>query len=147
MARLPSSSKGDKAWWDELLPHVGGDMIVGKVGSGAKNVAVGKNIQQTIDSTLGPPTPNDKKTIVELLDNVSAEITKQKGKIDPKTLEMAEFQIKLLGDELKKIGKEETPSSLSERGIKMRSLVKSGYDQTIQNSRLRSHPQPNHHFA
>ncbi len=111
MPKATRDKKVDKAWWDELLPHVGGDVIVGQVGAGAKNVTVGKNIQQTIDSTLGPTTPDDKKVIEQRINDLSAALEKQKSQVDPKTASMAEFQIKLLGGELKKSGENETPSA------------------------------------
>lgn len=108
---MPKTTRAQnkKAWWDELLPNVGGDVIVGKVGAGAKNVAIGKNIQQTIESTLGAITPNDRQVIDQRLAAVNAAL--EKSKLDSKTASMAEFQIKLLGAELQKTKENETPSA------------------------------------
>ena len=112
-AKMPKarSSKKGKAWWDELLPHVGGDVIVGNVSGSAKNVAIGKNIQQTIESTLGPTTADDKRVVDQHLNELNAQVQKLRGDLDAQTASMAEFQIKLLAGELKKTGENETPSA------------------------------------
>jgi hypothetical protein len=36
----------DRPWWQDLAADRGGDVIVAQVGSGARGVAVGKNIEQ-----------------------------------------------------------------------------------------------------
>ena len=100
-----------KAWWDELPQAIGGDAIIANIGAGAQSVAVGKNIQQTITSMLGAPTPDDKKIIEQKLTELGASLGKVSGQIDANTAKMAEFQIKLLGGELAKTGEKETPSA------------------------------------
>ena len=110
-----SSSKGtheQKAWWDKLMPtQVGGDVIVANVSGGARNVAVGKNIQQNIDSALGAMTPDDKQTIDKKFEELNAAIKKMSGQVDATTAKMAEFQAKLLQGELSKTGENELPSA------------------------------------
>ncbi|CAG0943596.1 hypothetical protein ANRL1_01407 [Anaerolineae bacterium] len=99
------------AWWDQLPAQIGGDAIVANIGAGAQGVAVGKNIQQTITSILGAPTPDDRKIIEQKLGEVNATLGKLSGQIDANTAKMAEFQIKLLGGELAKTDPKETPSA------------------------------------
>jgi hypothetical protein len=101
----------EKPWWDKLPPNIGGDAIIANVGAGAQNVAVGKNIQQTIIATLGAPTANDKQVIDEKFAELNATLGKLGKQIDPTTKKMAEFQIKLLQDELTKTDAKETPSA------------------------------------
>ena len=60
-----------KPWWEQVPKAIGtvnasdttGDVIITVVGAGAKNVAAGKNITQTVTEMLGPPTPDDKTQI------------------------------------------------------------------------------------
>ncbi len=103
------SKNTDKPWWDKLPSNIGGDAIIANVGAGAQNVAVGKNIQQTIISTLGAPTPNDKQLIEQKFAELNTILAKQQ--IPPDTKKMAEFQIKLLQGELTKTDSKETPSA------------------------------------
>ncbi len=100
-----------KAWWDELLPHVGGDAIVANIGADAQGVVVGKNIQQNITSVLGAPTPKDRPVIEQRLAELSAALEKTRGQLDETTAKMAEFQIKRLGGELTKTAEKETPNA------------------------------------
>lgn len=100
----------DKPWWEQLPTHIGGDSIVANV-SGGQNVAVGKNIQQEIVTTLGAPTPDDKKIIESKFAELNATIAKLSGQIDANTKKMAEFQVKLLEGELTKTDEKETPSA------------------------------------
>ena len=104
-------SKNTKAWWDEIPVHVGGDMIIGEVGAGAKGVIIGKNITQTIYDALGEPTPDDKQVIEQQLAGVKAALQKNKDQIEANTAMMAEFQMKLLQGELTKTDEDETPSA------------------------------------
>ncbi len=98
-------------WWDKLPPSVGGDSIVANIGPNAQGVAVGKNIQQTVASTLGAPTPSDKQFIEQRLDDLSANLDKTKKQLDATTAAMADFQLKLLKGELTKTDAKETPSA------------------------------------
>ncbi len=99
----------DKPWWDQLPPNITGDAIIANVGAGAQNVAVGKNIQQTVISTLGAPTPSDKQLIEQKFAELNSTLAKQQIPADTK--KMAEFQIKLLQGELTKTDPKETPSA------------------------------------
>ena len=106
------NTQDPKMWWDKLMPtQVGGDVIVANVSGGARNVAVGKNIQQNIDSTLGAMTLDDKQTIDKKFDELNATIKKMSGQIDATTTKMAEFQAKLLQGELSKTGENGMPSA------------------------------------
>lgn len=100
----------DMPWWDKLPSNIGGDAIIANVGAGAQNVAVGKNIQQTVISTLGAPTPNDKQLIEQKFAELNSTLAKQ-PQVPPDTKKMAEFQIKLLQGELTKTDPKETPSA------------------------------------
>jgi len=104
-------SKKQKPWWDELPAHIGGDVIMGEVGAGAKGVAIGKNITQTVYDTLGEPTPDDKQIIEQRLAELAAAIQGLRGELDDATAQMAEFQVKLLQGELTKVEEGETPSA------------------------------------
>jgi hypothetical protein len=105
-------SKGKKKpWWDELPAYVGGDVIIGEVGAGAKGVAIGKNITQAIYDTLGEPTPDDKQVVEQKLSEVTAALQEVRGQLDTATANMAEFQVKLLQGELTKTEEGEMPSA------------------------------------
>ena len=111
MEKTYSKSHDQKPWWDELPAHIGCDAIVANVGGSARNVAVGKNVQQTIISTLGAPTPGDRQIIEQKFAELNATLGKLGGQIDANTKKMAEFQIKLLQGELTKTDAKETPSA------------------------------------
>jgi hypothetical protein len=100
-----------KAWWDEIPDQVGGDVIIAQVGAGARGVAVGKNITQTLYDVLGEPTANDKQVIEQKLAEVTAVIQNARGQIEATMASMAEFQLKLLQGELTKIEEAEIPSA------------------------------------
>ena len=99
----------NRPWWDQLPPNITGDAIIADVGAGAQNVAVGKNIQQTVVSALGAPTPSDKQLIDQKFAELNATLAKQPIPADTK--KVAEFQIKLLQGELTKTDPKETPSA------------------------------------
>lgn len=105
------SQKTAKPWWENIPPTIGGDSIVANIGAGAENIAVGKNIQQTIISSLGAPTPNDKQLIEQKFAELNATLNKPAAPIDAGTKKMAEFQIGLLKGELTKTDSKETPSA------------------------------------
>ena len=112
MISNPKNTQAQKAWWDKLMPtQVSGDVIVANVSGGARNVAVGKNIQQNIDSTLGAMTADDQQTIDKKFDELNATIQKMGAQMGASMAKMAEFQMKLLKAELAKTGENETPSA------------------------------------
>lgn len=100
-----------RPWWDELPAHVGGDVIVGQVGTGATGVAIGKNISQVLYDMLGEPTPDDRQIIEEKLSEVGAALQEIGGQLNAMTTNMAEFQLKLLRGELTKTEEGEMPSA------------------------------------
>jgi hypothetical protein len=105
------SKEKKKPWWDELPAYVGGGVIIGEVGAGAKGVAIGKNITQAIYDTLGEPTPDDKQVVEQKLSEVTAALQEVRGQLDTTTANMAEFQLKLLQGELTKTEEGEMPSA------------------------------------
>jgi hypothetical protein len=105
------STENQQAWWDSIPSHVGGDAVIATVGSGASNVAIGKNITQTIYDALGEPTPDDKDTIRKKFAEVSSALQNAQDQIDTNTAQMAEFQLKLLEGELAKTEEDQTPSA------------------------------------
>lgn len=88
---------------------IAGDSIVANIGSGAKNVAVGKNITQTVTEQYGPPQPDDRPAIEAQLQRVIAALNA--ASIDPRTAGRAEGYIEDLQEELTKTGKDETPDT------------------------------------
>jgi len=86
-----------------------GDVITATFGAGAKNIAVGENIRQTITETVGPPTPDDKKIIEaqfqRVLDALNAPT------IDPRKAGRAEGNLETLKEELTKTGADEMPNA------------------------------------
>jgi hypothetical protein len=105
-----SKLQNQKPWWDQLPPSVTGDAIVANINS-SHDVAIGKNIQQTIISSLGAPTPGDKQIIEQKFSELGDTLGKLGGQVDANTKKMAEFQIKLLQGELTKTDPKETPSA------------------------------------
>ena len=108
------SQEPGKPWWDQLPaspPQAGGDVIIAHIGAGARGVAVGKQITQTIYDALGPPTPDDRQVIEAKLAAVMAALHAARASLDPATAAIAEFQIKLLQGEMVKTGEGETPSA------------------------------------
>lgn len=89
--------------------RVARDVITANIGAGAKNIAVGKDIRQTITETVGPPTPDDKKSIEaqfqRVLDVLNA------STIDPRKAGRAEGNLESLKEELTKTGADETPNA------------------------------------
>jgi hypothetical protein len=97
--------------WDNIPDQIGGDVIIGEVGTGAKGVAIGKNITQAIYDTLGEPTPDDRQVIEQKLSEATAAVQEIREQLDSATATMAEFQLKLLQGELTKTEEGETPSA------------------------------------
>lgn len=116
------AEKTQEPWWERVgqqaggmsgidASEIGGDFIVASVGAGAKNVAVGKNITQTVYEVVGEPTPDDSTIIAGKLDEVAAALAAHKGALDPMKEQMAQFQLQLLQGELSKVDEDETPSA------------------------------------
>ena len=102
--------RGDEVHGDKVRGNkVTGDVITANIGAGAKNIAVGKDIRQTITETYGPPTPDDKQIIEaqfqRILDALNATT------IDPRTAGRAESNLEVLQAELTKTGEDETPNA------------------------------------
>src|SRR5207253_2796200 len=97
-------------WWETLQPQAGGDVIVGIVGRGAHGVAIGKQIQQWVDSSLGPMTPSDEATIQQRLTDLSKALDATLPKLDPARAAVAPIQLQALKDELAKTGDADVPS-------------------------------------
>ena len=98
-------------WWDRMptsmgdfdVDSAGGDVIIANIGAGARNVAVGKNIQQSVYETLGEPMPDD-RTIIE------QQLAALKASLSPAQLLAAQFPLQMLETELTKTGEDETPN-------------------------------------
>ena len=105
------STERQENWWEAVPSHVGGDAVIATVGAGASNVAIGKNITQTIYDTLGEPTPDDKDTIKGKFAEVSAALQQAQDQLDTHPAHMAEFQLKLLAGELEKTEEDQAPSA------------------------------------
>jgi hypothetical protein len=91
-----------------LPGRAAGDVIVAQIGAGAENVAVGKNVTQSI-GTLGEP--DDRQVIGQRLAEVAAALDKVRGQGGADIAAVADFQIKLLRGELEKTARGETPSA------------------------------------
>ena len=103
-------------WWEQVSNAIGtvdasntkGDVIIAVVGAGAKNVAAGKNITQSVTEVLGPPTPDDKKQIEQgfagLLDALA------RLQVDEAAVDRAKTRIEILQEELGKTG-DDVPSA------------------------------------
>jgi len=105
------TTEKNQAWWDNIPAQVGGDVIIGQVGAGARGVAVGKNITQTLYDMLGEPLPGDKQIIDQRMAVVMTALQQMQGQLDANTAKMAEFQLKLLHGELAKTEKDDKPSA------------------------------------
>ena len=112
MAKTSDRASRPEAWWDQLLPsQIGGDVIVAKIGANAHGVAVGKNIQQTVDSKLGAMTQEDRQVIEQRLADLDKAVDQARGQLDPATATIADFQKKSLRGELSKTGDGQTPNA------------------------------------
>jgi CHAT domain-containing protein len=114
------SSTRERYWWENLpdtigdfqAGDIGGDVIIASVGAGAQNVAIGKNITQTIYETLGEPTPDDRGIIEEGLVVVRAALADIKSEIGESAAKMAGGLLTQIETELLKTGKDETPNAV-----------------------------------
>ncbi len=100
---------GDEVKGDKVMGHkASGDVIVATVGAGAKNVAIGKNIQQTIND-LGAPTPADQQAIEKQFERLFALLNSPT--LDPRKAGRAEAELENLKGELTKTADSETPNA------------------------------------
>lgn len=112
---VSGSKEQELPWWDrlsddeetfpfgDLLDNASGDVIVANVGDGARNIAIGKNIQQSIVEVVGESTPNDGMLIQQAL----AELREN---LDDSQMQQAQFPLQLLETELLKTDENEQPS-------------------------------------
>lgn len=117
------AEQSKEPWWNQVVDQSsavsgisasdfgGGDFIVASVGAGSKNVAIGKNITQTVYEVVGEPTPDDSAIITQKLDEVEGVLAAKQGQIDAMKGQMAQFQLQLLRGELSKVDEDETPSA------------------------------------
>jgi hypothetical protein len=106
-------------WWEDLPGAIGdfqagdidGDVIIASVGAGAQNVAIGKNITQTVYETLGEPTPDDRQIIETELARVKATLAELESEIGDSAGKMAGGILTQIETELLKTGKGETPNA------------------------------------
>jgi hypothetical protein len=112
---MPAQNK--RLWWNELPREwadrgpVDGDVIIVHMGNHAQNVAVGKNITQTIYAMLGEPEPDDREVIEQKLGDLKKTLQASSSQLDAAIAQMADMQLKLLHGELVKTGDNETPSA------------------------------------
>lgn len=124
MAKDNTGNPPAKAWWEQLVEDqdptgigavdtsgVTGDVIIGIVGAGASDVAVGKNITQRIYNLVGAPTPDDMELIAQKFAEIEAVLAAQKGSLDAGKVQTAEGYLQLLRGELMKTGEAEIPSA------------------------------------
>jgi hypothetical protein len=109
----PEGEEIQQGWWDSIPAQIGGDVIIGHVGAGAKGAVIGKHqiVTQTIYDVLGEPTPDDKQVIEQKLSEATTAVQELREQLDAQTATMAEFQLKLLQGELTKTEEGETPSA------------------------------------
>jgi hypothetical protein len=109
--QMQMDKEKSQAWWDKIPAQAGGDVIIGEVGAGARGVAIGKNITQSVYDVLGAPAPGDKQIVDQSMASVTTALQQMQGQLDANTAKMAEFQLKLLHGELAKTEKDEKPSA------------------------------------
>jgi len=103
-------------WWEQVSNAIGsvdasnaaGDVIVAVVGAGARNVAVGKNITQTVAEVLGPSAPDDAAQVKQGFAALLAALARLP--VDAASAERAKMRIELLQEELTR-GDAETPNA------------------------------------
>lgn len=96
---------GDMVGGDKVVS--GGDTIIANVGAGAKNVAVGKQITQSVNEGAAA----DQQSIVQQFAALNAALDKMRGQLDATTAQMASMQLELLQGELSKTGDDDKPSA------------------------------------
>jgi hypothetical protein len=117
----PMTSEAERYWhwWEDLPGGIGdfgagdidGDVIIASVGAGAQNVAIGKNITQTVYETLGEPTPDDRQIIETEVARVKATLAELESEIGDSAAKMAGGILTQIETELLKTGKGETPNA------------------------------------
>jgi hypothetical protein len=107
--QIGDAATGDPAAIDPSSIRAAGDVIIGVVGAGAKNVAIGKDVTQIVQDVVGPPAPDDKQIIAQKLAAVSAAL--QQDAVDAAQKAQAATYLQFLQGELVKTDKEETPSA------------------------------------
>ncbi|MCX6050443.1 MAG: CHAT domain-containing protein [Chloroflexi bacterium] len=101
---------GDKIVGDKVAGNKNtGDVINATIGAGAKNIAVGKDIHQTITENYGPPTPDDKPLIEAQFQRILAVLNA--AVIDPRTAGRAEGNLETLQSELTKTDESARPEA------------------------------------
>lgn len=105
----PEEQIAESAWWDQVPPQAGGDVIIATIGAGARGVAVGKNISQNLQAALGPATPSDPQLIGQALQHVNDALAGMV--LDAAIKGIATFQLNLLKGELSKTESEPAPSA------------------------------------
>ncbi len=122
----PISGEAERLWWNQL-PNVpqsiagidtginksvsNRDVIIANVGSGSKNVAVGKNITQIITEIIGEAQADDGALISSQIQKVVEALNSTD--IDPRTAGKAEANIELLAEELGKASDDDPPAAKS----------------------------------
>jgi hypothetical protein len=113
------TSEEERYWWEDLPDTIGGfqagdiegDVIVASVGAGAQNVAIGKNITQTVYETLGEPTPDDGQIIEKGLAQVRVALAEVEGEIGDSAAKMAGGMLAQIETELLKTGEDDAPNA------------------------------------
>ncbi len=103
-------------WWEQVsnaigsvdASHAAGDVIIAVVGAGARNVAAGKNITQTVNEVLGPPAPDDSEQVKQGFAALVAALARLP--VDAGAAERAKMRIELLQEELTRRD-DETPNA------------------------------------
>ncbi len=103
-------------WWEQVSNAIGsvdasnaaGDVIIAVVGAGARNVAAGKNITQTVHEVLGPPAPDDSEQVKGGFADLLAALARLP--VDAAAAERAKMRIELLQEELTR-GADDTPNA------------------------------------
>lgn len=113
------SKQSEPKWWEQLPDtigdfksrDIGGDVIIASVGAGAQNVAIGKDVRQTVYEVLGQPTSDDKEIIQQGLAEVREALQQAKPEIGQSAETMAQGMLNQMENELAKTGDEETPNA------------------------------------
>jgi hypothetical protein len=86
-------------------------VITANIGAGARGVAVGKDIHQTIGGDAAADADDDRQTIERLLAGLGRELAAAAARLDPAAAAVAPIQLRLLAGELSKTGPREVPSA------------------------------------